>query len=75
MGELPYSRRGLTMELGKFFIAAFVFVFSIFLFPTLNETATAYTGDLSLIVHVFPLLFIVVTAVFPIFLLLKDVKG
>jgi hypothetical protein len=62
------------MELGKFLIAILVFLFSIFLFPTLNETATAYTGDLSIIIHAFPLLFIVVSAVFPIFFLFKESK-
>jgi hypothetical protein len=62
------------MELGKFLIASLVFLFSIFLFPTLNETATAYSGDLSIIIHVFPLLFIVVAAVFPVFFLLKEGK-
>jgi hypothetical protein len=62
------------MELGKFLIATLVFVFGIFLFPTLNETAMAYTGQLSLVVHVFPLLFIIVCAVFPIFFLLKEGK-
>jgi len=63
------------MELGKFLIATLVFVFSIFLFPTLNETAMAYSGDLSIIIHAFPLLFIVVTAVFPIFFLFKESKS
>jgi hypothetical protein len=62
------------MEVGKFLVSLIVFVFSIFLFPTLNETATAYTGELSLIVHVFPMMFIVVSAVFPIFFLMAKEK-
>ena len=62
------------MELGKFLISALVFLFSIFLFPTLNETASGYTGELSLVIHAFPILFIVVVAVFPVFFLLKEGK-
>jgi hypothetical protein len=62
------------MDLGKFLVSALVFVFSVFLFPTLNEAASAYSGDLSLVVHAFPLLFIIVTAVFPIFFLFEEEK-
>ena len=63
------------MELGKFLISTLIFVFSIFLFPTLYSEASAYTGELSLVIHAFPILFIVVIAVFPIFFLFKEAKS
>jgi len=55
-------------------VSILIFLFSVFLFPTLNDAAAAYTGDLATVVHAFPLLFIVLAAVFPIFFLLKEEK-
>jgi uncharacterized membrane protein len=62
------------MEMGKILVSILVFLFSVFLFPTLNDAAAAYTGDLATVVHAFPLLFILLVAVFPIFFLLKEEK-
>jgi hypothetical protein len=64
----------IVVELGKFLVSLVLFVFSIFLFPTLNETASGYVGELSVVVHVFPMMFIVVSAVFPIFFLMAKEK-
>jgi hypothetical protein len=63
------------MKIGEFLIACLVFVFSIFIFPTFNEAVSTYTGDLSILVHAFPILFIVISAVFPIFLLIDGGKN
>lgn len=61
------------MDVGKFLIATLVFLFSIFLFFPLNDAVTTmtYTGSLKPLLQVFPFIFIVITAVFPIYFLVE----
>jgi hypothetical protein len=62
------------MDLGKVLVSMLIFLFSVLFFPTLYYAAESYTGELAPLVHVFPVLFIVLVAVFPVFLLLMEEK-
>jgi len=66
------------MELGKFLIATLVFLFSVFLFVPLNDGIASMNqtavGSLVPVIQVFPLIFIVISAVFPIFFLISGDK-
>jgi len=64
------------MDLEKFLISICVFIFSVFLFPTLtNQIGDAsITSNIGTVIKVFPIIFLVVSAAFSIYYGLKDVK-
>ena len=65
------------MDVGKLLVSTLVFLFSIFLFFPLNDAVTAmtYAGSLKPLLQVFPFIFIVITAVFPVYFLVKEDKS
>lgn len=64
------------MEVGKVLISSLVFVFAMFLMTPLQDgiAAMTYDGPLVPLLQAFPLIFVVVSAVFPIFFLMKGDK-
>ena len=56
------------MQLEKFLVSLLVFVFAAFLFPTLQtECSNAATTDLAQVINLFPTIFIVIIAIFPVY--------
>jgi len=62
------------MSGAKIVISLVVFVFSIFIFPTLYSSAQAVnaTNPLAPVVQAFPMIFIMLVAVFPIYFLIEE---
>lgn len=61
------------MEVGKFLISGLVFLFAMFLMGPLEDgiVAMTYAGPLVPLLQAFPLIFVVVSAIFPIFFLIS----
>lgn len=64
------------MKLGIFLVSCLVFAFVAFIFGDLQNAVNnmTYTGTLKPLIQVFPLMLVVLTAAFPIFLLIKEAK-
>jgi len=62
------------MSGAKIVISVLVFVFSVFAFPTLYSSAQAVNASLPLapVIQAFPLIFIMLVAVFPIYFLIEE---
>jgi hypothetical protein len=67
------------MDIGKVLISSLVFVFTMFLFTPLESGIAAMNqtaiGDLVPVLQAFPLLLVAISAVFPIFFLMKGDKS
>ena len=65
------------MEVGNVLISSLVFVFAMFLMTPLQDgiAAMTYSGPLVPVLQAFPLIFVAISAVFPIFFLLKGEKN
>lgn len=65
------------MDIGKVLISSLVFMFAMFLMTPLQDgiAAMTYTGPLAPVLQAFPLIFVAISAVFPIFFLLKGDKS
>ena len=64
------------MQVGKILISSLIFVFTMFLMQPLEDgiAAMTYSGPLVILLEAFPILFVAVSAVFPIFFLLQGDK-
>jgi len=62
------------MKSTKILISLIVFIFAIFSFPSLNEAAQNVntTSPLAPIVQNFPLIFIAITVIFPIYFIVRE---
>jgi len=65
------------MDIDKFLVSLLFFVFTVFLFPTLNDqvAAATITSDIAPIIRVFPFLFLTISIVFPIYYGIKGDDG
>jgi len=60
-------------ELEKFLVATFVFVFAVFMFPTMQDACANINSTLTIapVIQNFPVIFLVICAIFPIYFLLR----
>jgi len=61
------------MDLARFLISCLLFVFAVCLFPTLNDTIinATLTDNIAPLIQSFPIIFITVTAIFPVYFAFK----
>ena len=65
------------MKLGRFFVSLVTFLFTVFLFPSLNNAIAnaSITSDVAPLIAVFPYVFIVVSAFFTIYFGVEEVNS
>jgi len=63
-------------ELEKFLVATFVFVFAVFMFPTMQDACVNVNSTLTIapVIQNFPVIFLGICAIFPIYFLLRGNK-
>lgn len=62
------------MNIAGVLLSSVLFIFTAFLFPTLNDACAAATGDIAALIQSFPIILLVIESILPVYFALGGKK-